>query len=178
MSVRKAVFLDRDGVINRSIVRDGKPYAPRTLEEFELFPGVTEATQHLSDAGFLLFVVTNQPDIGNGLVDAKLVDKIHQQLLQTLPIKKIYMCPHKQDEGCDCRKPKPGMLLQARNEFSIELAESYMIGDRHTDISAARSAGCVPIFVDHDYVETPDLGDTMRAKSLLQASQYILDTHS
>ena len=172
----KAVFLDRDGVINRSIVRDGKPYAPRSLAEFELLPGVEKACADLAAAGFLLLVVTNQPDIGNGLVSAAIVEQMHQKLLQLLPIKKIYMCPHRQDAGCACRKPKPGMLLAAKEEFGIDMAASFMAGDRHSDVCAGISAGCTPVFIDHEYVETPDFTVTMRAKSLLEANRYILGT--
>ncbi len=170
----KAVFLDRDGVLNESILRDGKPHAPRTLEEFKLLPGVEEAVKNLQAAGFLLVVVTNQPDIGNGLVSADVVEQIHRGLQQLLPIRKIYMCPHKQTAGCECRKPKPGMLLAAAQEFDIEMEKSYMVGDRYGDVCAALAAGCTPVFIDYEYVETPDFDVKLRAHSLLEASQLIL----
>lgn len=176
-SARKAVFLDRDGVINRSHVREGKPYAPRTLEEFQLLPGVVEATKKLSEAGFLLFVATNQPDIGNGLVDPEIVEQMHRQLLATLPITKIYTCPHRQNEGCECRKPKPGLILAGEKEYKIDIKKSYMVGDRYSDVQAAIAAGCVPIFIDYEYVETPDFDGTMRAMDLLQASKFILGSN-
>jgi len=112
----KAVFLDRDGVINRALVRNGKPYAPRTLEDFEILPGVIDTVQALKRAGYLMIVVTNQPDIGNGLVDAAVVERMHAQLCAAMPIDAVYVCPHRQDEGCDCRKPKPGMLFSAKND--------------------------------------------------------------
>lgn len=174
MAARKAVFLDRDGVINHSAVRDGKAYAPRSLAEFQLLPGVKEAAEALSAAGYLLIVVTNQPDIGNGLVDRAIVDEMHQHLLQQLPIAKIYLCPHRQNEGCECRKPKPGMLLAAKAEFGIDMAASYMIGDRYSDVCAGIAAGCTPVFIDYDYIETPDFDVKMRVQSLSQASQIIL----
>ena len=170
----KAVFLDRDGVINRSIVRDGKPYSPRTLADFVLLPYVPDAIQNLSSAGFLVFVVTNQPDIGNGDISQSLVDAMHQQLMGSLPIHKIYICPHSQKAGCDCRKPKPGMLLTAKAEFDITMDQSFMVGDRYGDICAANAAGCNPIFVDYGYKETPDFQVSVRVSSLFEASQIIL----
>lgn len=173
-SARKAVFLDRDGVIIRSILRNGKPHAPTTLEDFALLPDVDTAIRDLAAAGFLILVVTNQPDIGNGLVALEIVEEMHRKLMQVLPIDKIYMCPHGQKEGCACRKPKPGMLLAAKDEFGIDLAASFMVGDRYSDVQAAIAAGCIPVFIDNDYVETPDFNVNMRAGSLLEASRYIL----
>lgn len=171
---RKAVFLDRDGVIIRSILRNGKPHAPTTLADFALLPDVETAVRDLADAGFLIFVVTNQPDIGNGLVAPEIVEQMHKELMQTLPIKKIYMCPHSQKEGCTCRKPKPGMLLTAKEEFGIDMAASFMVGDRYSDVLAGIAAGCAPVFIDNDYVETPDFDVKMRAESLFEASRCIL----
>lgn len=176
MVAAKAVFLDRDGVINRTEVRDGKPYAPRSLAEFEIFPEVPEACKKLADAGFLLFVVTNQPDIGNGLVERSVVNAMHTQLLAALPITKIYLCPHTQDAGCDCRKPKPGMLLKAKDEFGIRMAASFMVGDRYSDVQAGQAAGCNPIFIYKNYVETPDFTGTLRTEDLLTASAHIFTT--
>ena len=171
----KAVFLDRDGVINRAIIRDGKPYAPRELSEFEVLPDVERACEALVGAGFLLFVVTNQPDIGNGLVSVDIVEKMHQKLLTLLPITKIYTCPHKQGDGCECRKPKSGMLLAAQQEFLLDMAESFMIGDRYSDICAGITAGCKSVFIDNHYFETPDFYVTMRTQNLWQASACILE---
>ena len=155
-------------------MKDGKPYAPRRLEDFEILPQVPEAIQALADAGYLIFVATNQPDIGNGLVDAAIVEQMHAQLMARLPIEKIYVCQHSQKAGCDCRKPKPGMLLQAQHAYDLEMSTSYMIGDRAGDVAAGLAAGCTPIFIDKNYIETPDLGATLRAKDLPEASAYIL----
>lgn len=170
----KAVFLDRDGVINRSLVREGKPFSPRALSEFELYPGVPEAIRAIADAGFLVFVATNQPDIGNGFVAQEMVDEIHAQLMRDLPIKKVYMCPHSQKAGCDCRKPKPGMLLTGQAEFGLDMSQSFMVGDRYTDMQAALAAGVKPIFLDHKYVETPAFSGILRVSNLLEASKAIL----
>ena len=173
--VSKAIFLDRDGVINKSIMKDGKPHAPRKFSDFKLFPGVVEAIKNLSDAGYLIFVATNQPDIGNKLVDPNEVEKMHAYLMEKLPIKEIYMCPHRQDENCECRKPKPGMLFAAKNKFNIDMSASFMVGDRYSDVQTSLAAGCTPVFVDHDYLETPDFDVNMRFQSLVEASARILE---
>jgi D-glycero-D-manno-heptose 1,7-bisphosphate phosphatase len=175
-AARRAVFLDRDGVINRSLLRNGKPVAPRSLEEFEILPGVPEAIRRLAEAGFLIFVATNQPDIGNGLVDPEIVERMHRQLLDQFPITKIYCCPHRQDAGCACRKPRPGMLLAAAREFGVNLAASFMVGDRYSDVQAAEAAGCTPVFIDYKYVETPDFPVKLACENLLQAGDAILQS--
>ena len=172
--VTKAIFLDRDGVLNDSILRNGKPHAPRHFSEYKLLPGVKEATQKLADAGFILLVVTNQPDIGNKLVDPAEVEKMNQFLLETLPISKIYMCPHTQSAGCTCRKPAPGMLFQGKAEFNIDMQQSYMVGDRYSDVQAGLAAKCQTIFIDYKYIETPDFSGSIRVGSLLEACQHLL----
>ena len=146
-SHRSAVFLDRDGVICRSKVINGKPFAPRLLEEFRLLPRVVESVQQLKQAGFYVIVVTNQPDIGNGLVAPSVVDAMHERMRYELELDDILMCPHKQTAGCFCRKPQPGMILSAAKRFGIDLSASFMVGDRRTDILSGISAGCYTIFV-------------------------------
>jgi D-glycero-D-manno-heptose 1,7-bisphosphate phosphatase len=172
--VNKAVFLDRDGVINRALVRNGKPYAPRTLADFEILPGVVDTVQALKRAGYLMIVVTNQPDIGNGLVEAAVVEQMHAQLRAAMPIDEIYVCPHRQDEGCDCRKPKPGMLFSAKKLWNIAMEESYMVGDRYGDVQAGLAAGCTPIFIDKNYIETPAFDVNLRANDLPAAGAIIV----
>ena len=153
VKTRRAVFLDRDGVVNRCEVRNGKPYAPRRLEDFRLLPGVKNAVQALKRANFLVIVVTNQPDIGNGLIKGVTVKAMHRQLKQRLQVDDIKVCPHRQDESCKCRKPKPGMLLEAAKQWKIDLTNSYMVGDRCSDIVAGQSAGCYTIFINRGYRE-------------------------
>jgi D-glycero-D-manno-heptose 1,7-bisphosphate phosphatase len=150
--MRKAVFLDRDGVLNVSLVRDGKPYAPRTAAEFQIYPDVVQLVR-LRALGYLLVVATNQPDIANGLVSRDFVDGLHARLNETLPFDAILTCPHASGEGCDCRKPKAGMLYQAQAQFGIDLAGSFMVGDRWRDILAGSTAGCKTVFIDHGYAE-------------------------
>ncbi len=171
---RRAVFLDRDGVINRSEVRNGKPYAPRELAQFRLLPGVIEAVKALKQAGLLVVVVTNQPDIGNGLVDAKVVDAMHAKLRRLLPVDDIKMCPHRQDEGCECRKPRPGMLLEAAREWNIDLESSFMVGDRGGDIVAGQAAGCYTVFINRGYSEEQRAIPNSHASSLRSASRSII----
>ena len=173
---RSAVFLDRDGVINRSLVRDGKPYAPRRLADFRLLPGVTRAVDKLRAAGFLIVVVTNQPDIGNDLVDAPIVDAMHARLRAKIRIDSIMVCPHRQDAGCACRKPKPGMLLGAAARYDVDLGASYMIGDRYKDVEAGRHAGCRTVWIrvtGQDSREPSGPAD-YEAPTLAEAAAWIL----
>jgi D-glycero-D-manno-heptose 1,7-bisphosphate phosphatase len=148
-----AVFLDRDGVLVRSPVIDGKSYAVRRIEDFRLLPGTVKAVGVLRRAGYKIVVVTNQPDIGNGLVDPAVVEAMHQRLRQKLAPDAIELCPHRQDENCLCRKPKPGMIHAAAKLLDIDLTASVVVGDRWSDIVAGKAAGCYTVFIDRGYVE-------------------------
>ncbi len=141
-ALRRAVFLDRDGVINREILRDGVPSSPRALDEFEVVPGVDEALDAFRAAGFVLIVVTNQPDLARGRMPRGVLDAMHRQLLARLPIDEVQVCPHDDADRCHCRKPRPGMLCDAAARWGIDLSRSIMVGDRWRDISAGRAAGC------------------------------------
>lgn len=152
--MRRAVFLDRDGVINRSIVRDGKPFAPTTDADFELLPGVPGALRQLRNAGFLCVVVTNQPDIAAGLQDRRALDERHRCLVRDLAIDAVEVCGHLEGDACDCRKPRPGMLIASAARFGISLDDSYMVGDRWRDVAAGQAAGCRQnFFIDYGYSE-------------------------
>jgi D-glycero-D-manno-heptose 1,7-bisphosphate phosphatase len=173
---RRAVFLDRDGVINRALVRDGKPYPPSSQAEFEILPGVAEACAKLKQAGFLLVVATNQPDVGRGTVSQELVESLHEHMRRTLPLDRVEVCYHpgKSDSECDCRKPKPGMLLQAARELNIDLQRSFMVGDRWRDIDCGHAAGCTTILVDYNYDEPLRQRPDHRVKSLAESADVIL----
>lgn len=172
-----AVFLDRDGVLNRNEVRNGKPYAPRSLAAFEFLPGVHEALQRLDAAGALLIIATNQPDVGKGKVHRSIVESMNDRILAETPVKDIRVCYHTDRAECDCRKPKPGMLFAAAEQHKIDLSRSYMVGDRWRDVSAGVAAGCKTIFIDYQYLEAgPDLPD-FSVTSLLEASEVILKDH-
>lgn len=174
MKLHRAVFLDRDGVLNASLVRDGKPYAPRSLAEFELLPGVPGALARLRQAGFLNVVVTNQPDVATGKAEREDIDAIHRHLLKELPIDAIKVCFHTDGEGCDCRKPKPGMLLEAARELGIDLGASFLVGDRWRDVAAAQAAGCRALFIDYKYQEKQPDRPYIAVKSLPEAAGYIV----
>src|SRR6185369_17384778 len=146
---KHAVFLDRDGVLVVPEMRDGRGYAPRSMEAFAIYPHAAESLARLKDAGYLLVVVTNQPDIGNGLVSVDVVTEMHRLMAHALPIDRIEMCPHSQSEACGCRKPKPDMLINAARHCGIDLAGSVMVGDRSSDIEAGRAAGCRTVRIDH-----------------------------
>ena len=172
--MRRSVFLDRDGVINRAIVRDGKPYPPTNLVELEILPGVHEALEKLHAANYLLIVVTNQPDVARGTAKREDVEQINAFLSAQLPIDQFKTCYHDSDDGCDCRKPLPGSLLEAAKECNIDLSKSFMVGDRWRDIEAGSSAGCKTFFVNYRYSERrPETPDFI-VSSLLEAQQIIL----
>ncbi|MBU4313555.1 MAG: HAD family hydrolase [Actinobacteria bacterium] len=172
--MKKAVFLDRDGVINRPIIRDGKPYPPRTLEELEILPGVAEGLKRLHSAGFIIIVVTNQPDVVRGLQTRDMVEKINAMIRLQLPIDNFLVCYHDNSDNCTCRKPKPGALLQAAKQFGLNLKDCFMVGDRWSDIEAGKSAGCKTIFIDYRYEETGNVEPDYRIGDLPQAVDLIL----
>ena len=171
---RRAVFLDRDGVINRAIVREGKPYPPAGPEELEILPGVREALVQLKDAGFVLVVVSNQPDVARGTTARDAVGTINAKLAETLPVDDFRMCYHDSGDGCDCRKPKPGMLLAAARDHGIDLSSSFMVGDRWRDVEAGQRAGCRTLFIDYGYDERQPEACDYRVKSLAEAVEIIL----
>jgi D-glycero-D-manno-heptose 1,7-bisphosphate phosphatase len=171
---KPAVFLDRDGVLVRGEIRDGKLYAPRRLEDFRLLPGVAEGVRALHDHGFLTIVVTNQPDIGNGLVAAEVVEAMHAIMRKKLPLDSIEVCPHRQTDGCACRKPRAGLLLAAAERFSVDLSASFMVGDRSSDVVAGRTVGCYTLFLDRGYDRCTDVRPDAVVRSLRQAVQHIL----
>ncbi len=172
---RRAVFLDRDGVINQAFVRQRKPYPPRTLEEVSVLPGVAEALSQLKAASFLLVVVTNQPDVARGTLSRSMVDAIHDHLGRQLPLDDFRTCFHDTSDGCDCRKPGCGLLRQAALDYGIDLGRSFMVGDRWRDTAAGQAAGCRTIFIDYGYDEQQPESWDLRATSLLDAVHYILN---
>ena len=171
--LKRAVFLDRDGVLNRALERAGKPYPPRTPEELEILPGVPEALALLKARGFLLIVVTNQPDVARGTQRREIVEAIHQRLREVVPVDDIRICYHDDDDLCDCRKPKPGLLVSAANDWGIDLAASFMVGDRWRDIEAGQRAGCTTILIDRHENPSLTLEPTVRVESLPSAVSWI-----
>jgi len=174
--LRRAVFLDRDGVINRALEHEAKPYPPRSLAEFEILPEVPSACAKLKAAGFLLVVVTNQPDVGRGTLPKEIVETIHTEMCRRLPIDRVEVCYHpgQSASDCDCRKPKPGMLLHAAKELGIDLAQSWMVGDRWRDVDCGQAAGCRTVFIDRGYAEELRQKPHFSARNLAQAADIIL----
>ena len=172
--MKRAVFLDRDGVINRAVVRDGKPYPPAALEEFELLPGVEQTIRSLRVAGYLVIVVTNQPDVATGDQHRDVVEAMHGRLHAAGLCDDIKVCYHTDADACDCRKPKPGMLLEAAREWGIDLVDSFMVGDRWRDVAAGKAAGCYTFFIDYKYRERRADSPDAVVGSLEEAGRLIL----
>jgi D-glycero-D-manno-heptose 1,7-bisphosphate phosphatase len=149
----RAVFLDRDGVLNRAVVRDGKPYPPERLADVEILPGAISILQQLADSGYVLIGITNQPDVARGTQTRKVVESINSMIQSCLPVREIFVCYHDNTDDCDCRKPRPGLILQAAQKYKIDLSLSWMVGDRWKDIAAGRAAGLKTIFIDYQYTE-------------------------
>jgi D-glycero-D-manno-heptose 1,7-bisphosphate phosphatase len=149
-----AVFLDRDGILNRAVVRDGKPYPPAKLEDVEILPDSITALQQLHAAGYILIGITNQPDVARGTQSRKVVESINGMIQSRLPVLEIFVCYHDNNDHCDCRKPRPGLILQAAEKHGLDLSQSWMVGDRWKDIAAGHNAGLKTIFVDYSYTET------------------------
>ena len=172
--MNRAVFLDRDGVINRAVLRDGKPFPPANLAALEILPGVANAMQSLHEAGWLLIVVTNQPDVARGITSLEDVEAINAHLRECLPIDEFRTCYHDSCDDCNCRKPLPGALLAAADSHGIDLFSSYMVGDRWRDIEAGERANCMTIFLDYGYDEKQPDNFKHRVRSLAEAANIIL----
>ncbi|MGH9627695.1 MAG: HAD family hydrolase [Bryobacteraceae bacterium] len=169
-----ALLLDRDGVINRAMVRDGKPYPPISVGELELLPGVEAALHRSKGLGLANIVITNQPDVARGTQSREKVDQMHEWLSQRLPIDDILVCYHDDRDGCTCRKPLPGLIVQAVSKHGLDVAGSFVVGDRWRDIDAGAAAGCRTILIDYRYRErAPDHSPEARVLSLHQAVDWI-----
>ncbi|MGA2183331.1 MAG: transaldolase [Bryobacteraceae bacterium] len=171
---RKAVFLDRDGVLNRAMVRDGRPHPPANLDDLELLPGVISACALLRASGYLLILVTNQPDVARGKQTMAGVGAMNRVLVRKLRLDGCEVCPHDDADGCACRKPAPGLLTMAAGAFDIDLAGSFIVGDRWRDIEAGQRAGCRTIFIDRGYRERRPAAFDHSAAGLLGAAEWIL----
>jgi len=173
---RRAVFLDRDGVLNRAVLRNGKPYPPATLAELRVLAGVRDACRVLHESSFALILITNQPDIARGTVTAAQVAEINDRLQRYLALDDIRVCPHDDASHCACRKPRAGLLLDAARRWNIHLPSSYMVGDRWRDVEAGHRAGCQAIFIDHGYRERQPDAPYLKVHSLREAARWIVET--
>lgn len=149
--MKLAVFLDRDGVLNRAIVRNGEAFSPHSLDSFHILANATSCVSRLREAGFLTIVVTNQPEIGRGTLKAATVDQMHKRLRSVVPLDDIFVCPHREADACLCRKPQPGLLLAAAKKWQIDLRHSFLIGDRWRDIGAGEAVGCCTFLLERPY---------------------------
>lgn len=170
--MNKAVFFDRDGIINKAIIIDNKPYPPKNLTELELIDGIHLLMWELKSKGFLIFVITNQPDVARGTQTKSMIEAINNNIKKELPIDEIFVCYH--DEGnCTCRKPMPGFILQAKDTYNIDLNQSFMIGDRWRDIDCGNYAGCLTIFVDYGYNEKLKSKPSYTVKNIKEIKEII-----
>jgi len=148
-----AVFLDRDGILNRAIVIQGRPYPPATVQQVEIIAGMGPELERLCTAGYLLIGITNQPDVARGTQNQATVESINSHILSQLPLLEIFVCYHDDLDDCECRKPRPGLIIRAAKQYNVDLSRSWMVGDRWKDIAAGRTAGLRTIFVDYSYSE-------------------------
>lgn len=176
MTAGRAVFLDRDGVLNRPrIGPDDVSRPPQSLDELEILPGVDEACRDLRALGLRLIVVTNQPDVARGTQTREVVVAINDALARALPLDAIYVCFHDDANDCECRKPKPGLLLSAARDWGIDLSASFLVGDRWSDIEAGKRAGCTTILIDDNRSQAVRPDPSVRVDSLASAVPWIRD---
>jgi len=172
--MRPAVFLDRDGVLNLPVIREGRPYPPASVAELQTMPGAPELLASLRKAGFCLIMVTNQPDVARGTQDREVVEAMNNRLRDELGLDAAYVCYHDDVDACDCRKPKPGMLKKAARDMKLDLASSFMVGDRWRDIWAGYEAECRTVFIDYGYDEALTVKPDKTVESLAGAVAWIL----
>jgi len=171
----RCVFLDRDGVINYPLIKNNLPYSPRNMSEIVLYPDLKFNLQLLRQAGFILIIVTNQPDISRGDMTINELHNIHNFILSKHEeIADIYVCIHDDKDNCNCRKPKHGLLLEACVKYSLSLPNSYIIGDRWKDIQAGNIAGCKSVFINYNYSEKQPTLPFYEVTNLSNAVKYIL----
>jgi D-sedoheptulose 7-phosphate isomerase len=173
---RRAVFFDRDGVLSNVVIRNGKPYPPAAPSEFLILPDTAASLARLKARDFLLFVVTNQPDVARGQQTRDNVEVMNRRLRKELPLDDVFTCFHDDADACDCRKPRPGLMTRAAEQYGIDLSRSYLAGDRWRDIDAGANAGCKTILIERGYSEQqPASVPDVRVKSLTEAVDWILD---
>ena len=173
--MRAGVFLDRDGVLTEAEVRDGVPQSPRLASEMRIAPQAPAACQRLADAGLLLVCVTNQPEIARGGLDPRELEAMNERLQRELGLDEVVVCPHGDADSCGCRKPKPGMILDAARRHGIALAASFTVGDRWRDVDAGRAAGTLTIFVDRGYDESLSEQPDVTVGGIREASEWIIE---
>ncbi len=167
--MNKAVFLDRDGVINSVANRNG--FSPRSFKDFEILPGVKETIDKFKELGYLVFIITNQPDIARNLMQIEELEKMHSLVNEQFNIDDIEICPHENEDNCSCRKPKPGMIFNLAEKWNVDVLESVFIGDSKKDYKAAKAANIKFLYVRHDYNE--EIEDVISIPHLKHAITYL-----
>jgi D-glycero-D-manno-heptose 1,7-bisphosphate phosphatase len=176
--MKRAVFLDRDGVLNRSVLVDGVPKPPSRVEDIEIIDGACEAIQTFKDNDFVPVVVTNQPDVARGLISVVQAKVINDCIRLSTNLEHFYTCFHDDGDFCSCRKPLPGLIYRAALDLGLDISESFLVGDRWRDIEAGQAAGCDSFFIDYSYPEKPPRVPFTRVKSLWEAAQIIVGGQS
>ncbi len=167
------MFLDRDGVLNVPVIRHGRPHPPESVKELEVYPDAAPSLRRLKGAGYTLVVVTNQPDVARGLQSAEVVHQINQELCKRIEVMSVYVCFHDDADGCRCRKPAPGLLLDAADDLGLDLGRSFMVGDRWRDVEAGHRAGCRTVYIDRQYSERSPRNADLVTTSLADAVSWI-----
>jgi D-glycero-D-manno-heptose 1,7-bisphosphate phosphatase len=166
---RMAVFLDRDGTLNKAYIEDGLPISPSSLNKFKIIKGVKKSINRLKKLNFLCILITNQPDVFRGKIAKKTVVKMNSYIKKKIKLDDIFVCYHDNEHNCSCRKPKPGLLFKASKKWKIDLNKSFMIGDRWKDILAGKKVGCKTIFINNNYKNDKKVKADFTFKSLLKA---------
>ena len=167
--MRRAIFLDRDGTLNKAFIKNGLPFSPLSFSEFEILPGIKESILRFKKLNFVCLLVTNQPDVSRGKIKKNVVIQMNRLLKSEVKLDDIFVCYHDDLDNCECRKPKPGLLLDAGKKWNINLNKSYMIGDRWKDVQAGINAGCKTIFINNNYKENKEVKANFTTDTLLSA---------
>ncbi len=170
----KAIFLDRDGVLNKCININRKCFAPINFKSFKLYPYVRSSIRKLKEKKYLIIVITNQPDINKKRINWAEIKKMNN-LLFDIGIDDIYICPHNQKSNCLCRKPKLGLITKIKKKYKINFQKSYLVGDRISDMQLAEKIKCKPLFINRYYLENKNYNAKKSFYSLKGAVNYILD---
>ena len=171
----KAVFFDRDGVLNQTLIKNRKPYAPRNIEDFKIISNAKNVLNDLISLNYLIFVVTNQPDVGNGYIKKSLVEKMHDIILSELPVNQIFVCYHSQNENCLCRKPGTGLLKLAKKKFNLDVKYCFLVGDRFSDIEAGKNFKLKTIMLGQGYGENSNVKPDFKINKLEDLKKIICD---
>jgi len=170
---RKAIFLDRDGTLNKAYIENGLPISPSSLNKFKIIKGVKKSINRLKKLNFLCILITNQPDVFRGKISKKTVVKMNSYIKKKIKLDDMFVCYHDNEHNCSCRKPKPGLLVKASKKWKIDLNKSFMIGDRWKDILAGKKVGCKTIFINNNYKNDKKVKADFTFKSLLKAVNKI-----